>query len=153
MMGRRSISNCILLDVGTPVGMMHQWCGHCMWQCLWKHNQKWYTGWPFRLIQASCWQQYKSWVVHGHHTKTELLFGCRREVWINLNGHPVLPIRSDIVTVWWAMSFSYYQLLWLFCVVPSTVAKNSLYLHLLDASWMFHDEPSYAMALSPSLDV
>ena len=44
------------------------------------------TGWPFRLIQTSRWLQNKSSVlIHGPHTKTELLFSCQREVWQNLN--------------------------------------------------------------------
>ena len=49
------------------------------------------TGWPFRLIQTSCWHQSNICVlVHGPLTKTELLFWCKGEVLINLNDHPVL---------------------------------------------------------------
>ena len=48
------------------------------------------TGWPLRLWQTSRWLQNKSCVlVHGPHTKTELLFWSQREVWHNLDGHPV----------------------------------------------------------------
>ena len=49
------------------------------------------TGWPFRLCQTFRWDWNKSSVlVHGFHTKMELLFWCQWEVCHNLNGHPVL---------------------------------------------------------------
>ena len=54
------------------------------------------TGWPFRLCQTSCWHQNKSSaLVHGPHTKMELLFWCQQEVWRNLNGHPVGIVKVE----------------------------------------------------------
>ena len=42
------------------------------------------------LCQTSRWHQNKGCVlVHGPHTKTELKLWCQREVWHNLNIHPV----------------------------------------------------------------
>ena len=49
-----------------------------------------FTGRPLRLCQTSSSHQNKSSVlVWGPCTKTELLFWCQREIWHNLNGHPV----------------------------------------------------------------
>ena len=43
------------------------------------------------LIQTSCWHENKSCIsIYGPHIKTELLFWCQREVWINVMCHPVL---------------------------------------------------------------
>ena len=48
------------------------------------------TGWPFWLRQTCRWHQNKrSVLVHGPHTKTEVLFWFQWEVWHNQNGHPV----------------------------------------------------------------
>ena len=56
------------------------------------------TGWPFRLFQTSRWHQNKGCIlVHGSHTKTELLFWCQREVWINVMRHPVLSRYSAVI--------------------------------------------------------
>ena len=48
------------------------------------------TGWQITLVQTSRWHQNIGCVlVHGPHTKTELLFGCQREVWTSVMCHPV----------------------------------------------------------------
>ena len=46
------------------------------------------TGWHITLVQTSRWQE-KTKVTYRPHTKTDLLFCCQRDVWNNLNGHPV----------------------------------------------------------------
>ena len=49
------------------------------------------TGRPFRLLQTSRLHQNKGCVlVHGPHTKTEILFWCQWEIWINLNWSPCI---------------------------------------------------------------
>ena len=48
------------------------------------------TGWPFRLCQSTGWLQSKSSVlVWSPCTITQPLFWSQKEVWHNLNGHPV----------------------------------------------------------------
>ena len=52
----------------------------------WKHWT--FTGWHIMLIQTSRWQENKSsvlaWPGQAGQVKTELLFWCQREVWINV---------------------------------------------------------------------
>ena len=53
------------------------------------------AGWLFRLCQTSRWHVNKSCVlVHGRHTKTELLFWCQ-QVWHN--DHPVHPSNPNYI--------------------------------------------------------
>ena len=56
------------------------------------------TGWPFRLIQASHWHQYKSYVLDcGPCRKTQPLFWCQREVWHKLNGQFILDTETPLL--------------------------------------------------------
>ena len=43
--------------------------------------------------------------MHEPHTKPELLFWCQREVWHNLNGHPVLQSTLQNYDEKWAEDY------------------------------------------------
>ena len=51
------------------------------------------TGWLFTLFPTFHWHQNKGCIlVHGPHTKAELLFWYQREVWTNVMCYPVYEI-------------------------------------------------------------
>ena len=77
------------------------------------------TGWHITLVQTSRWHQNKGCVlVHGTHTKTELLYWCQRAVWTNVMCHP-----AHYEKLWCCQK-------WLTCIVRLSVAYLSFVLHI-----------------------
>ena len=60
----------------------------------WLALRSYTTGCHIMLIQTTCWRLNKSYILVHTNTKTELLFWCHREVWINVMCHPVYILPS-----------------------------------------------------------